>query len=73
MHSISISKDLDTWLYVAIAIEARILELKHLEPTGRMQSLCQEQVDLLDQFASDVRKEILNYASHINSESRNNQ
>ena len=59
---IAIEKDVDTWLYVAVAIEARILELKKLEPTGRLQSLCSEQIDLLEQFTSDLRRKVLDYA-----------
>lgn len=71
VDKIAVEKDVDTWLYVALAIESRIADLKRLEPTGRLQSLCAEQVALLEQFTSDLRKKILDYAKQNRPQSDN--
>lgn len=53
---IPLEADFDTWGYVLVAVELRILDLKKLEVSTRMSSFCREQLDGLEQFSFNMRK-----------------
>jgi hypothetical protein len=66
---IPLEADFDTWGFVLVAVELRILDLKRLPPaTESMSSFCCEQLEGLEKFSFDMRKKF-QYATQINANS----
>jgi hypothetical protein len=69
--AISLEADFDTWNYVLVAVELRILDLQKVASKldGDLPSFCQEQLDGLEAFAINMRKKF-HYATQLNKEDR---
>jgi hypothetical protein len=66
---ISMEADVDTWGFVLVATELRIIDLQKLKTTvkGELGTLCCEQLEGLEKFSLDMRKKF-HYATQISSD-----
>jgi len=71
---LQIGDSLEMWGYVLVAVELRILELKKLPSvTGRVSSLCIDQLEALEKFSTQLRREFADYEAQFNAKGRNDQ
>jgi hypothetical protein len=72
---LQIADSLDQWGYVLVAVDLRILELKKLPwVMGRQSSFCKDQIEGLERFATQLRKELrVRYEAQLDAEGRINQ
>jgi hypothetical protein len=68
---ISMEADVDTWGFVLVATELRIIDLQKLKSSldGDLGTLCREQLEVLEKFSFDMRKKF-HYATQISSKGR---
>ena len=60
--------DSDTCLYVLVAVNLRIQDLKKIEAIGRSMSLCGEQLEGLEKFSDLLRRKMLDYEKSDSTE-----
>ena len=64
---ISMEADVDTWGFVLVATELRIIDLQKLKTTvkGELGEFCREQLEGLEKFSLDMRKKFHYETNHL--------